>query len=70
MNHTYKINRELQKKLSDYHMEYIEMQDNCSLCGSQLKVETQSYSGSDTIKEEAYCPSCKIKTRVKSHTVQ
>lgn len=70
MQETHKLNREIQKDLSDYHHEYIEMQDTCALCGTVLEINVETYPGSVTLKEEAFCPSCNIKTRVKDHKIQ
>jgi len=46
---------------------YIEMQNHCPLCNSELNIKVTSYLENNTIKEEAYCESCNIKTRSKDH---
>ena len=46
---------------------YIEMQNHCPLCNNELNIKVTSYLENNTIKEEAYCESCNIKTRSKDH---
>ena len=53
--------------LNQNHTEFIENQNNCTLCGHQLDIEVESYLEDYTLKEEAFCPKCDIKTRVKNH---
>lgn len=64
------------KQLSDKERLFIETQNNCALCNSILDLTvTKSedigiISPIDEVLEEATCPSCNIKTRVKNHSVQ
>ena len=46
---------------------FIESQNNCPLCGTKLEIHVDSYLQNFTVKEEAFCPSCQTKTRVKDH---
>lgn len=57
-------------KLSQQHLSFIENQNNCALCGSQLSISVETFLEDYTLKEEAYCPHCQIKTRVKDHKMQ
>lgn len=49
--------------------EFIEMENNCPLCGSELKLNHISDYLALQITEEAHCPRCKIKTRAKDSTI-
>ncbi|RME18262.1 MAG: hypothetical protein D6797_00790 [Bdellovibrio sp.] len=55
------------KDTSLKHLQFIENQNNCALCGSVLEIHVESLLEDSTIKEEAYCPHCQLKTRVKHH---
>lgn len=43
---------------------------HCCLCGSQLQFQHKRNLVQNTVNEEASCPSCRIKTRETSHTLQ
>lgn len=63
------------KELNDRERHFIETQHNCALCNSVLalhitKSEPLDSFLTDEIQEEASCPQCNIKTRVKNHSVQ
>jgi hypothetical protein len=45
--------------------EFIQAQNHCVLCGTVLELNHTSNKDSKTIKEEAYCPQCTLKTRAK-----
>ena len=49
------------------HEQFIQMQNNCALCGNTLLISVESYLEDFTLREEAYCSNCQIKTRVKDH---
>lgn len=63
-------NYEKTETLSDKQHVFIENQNNCPLCDSQLEIKVIQHDEVSEIKEEAYCPICKIKTRDKIHTLQ
>ena len=46
---------------------FIQSQNNCPLCGSELEIETESYLENFTLREEAHCPQCQVLARVKDH---
>lgn len=48
---------------------YLKLQCNCVLCNSALELKYESLN-EDTIKEEATCPQCEIRTRAKIHMLQ
>ncbi|MEK6554636.1 MAG: hypothetical protein AABZ31_05320 [Bdellovibrionota bacterium] len=64
------------KHLSDRERLFIETQHNCALCNTELALiitrpEPLSPTHlSEEIQEEATCPHCNIKTRVKNHAIQ
>lgn len=49
---------------------FIETQNHCALCRTELDISVESYLEDYFLKEEAICPKCKIKTRVKNHKIQ
>jgi hypothetical protein len=52
------------------YQEFLELMNNCSLCGSKLKViHTIELPGS-MIREEATCPHCDIRARNKIFNIQ
>lgn len=53
-----------------HHWAFIEKQNQCPLCGSQLDIQVESYLEDYTLREQAHCPSCEVLTRVKDHKMQ
>ncbi len=51
----------------DRYDNFIELQNHCPLCSSELNIKITSKTGDNIVKEEAYCNSCNIKTRSKDH---
>ena len=49
---------------------FVENQNQCALCNSVLVIKVESYLEDYYLREEAECPTCKIKTRVKNHKLQ
>ena len=49
---------------------FVESQNQCALCGDDLEIKVESYLHEFTLKEEAYCINCDIKTRIKDHKIQ
>ena len=47
------------------HREFIDSQEHCVLCGTALKLNHTADQEEKTIKEEAYCPQCTLRTRAK-----
>ena len=54
-------------KLTRKELLFIESQNHCALCGSQLEIIVESYLEDNYLREEAICPNCEIKTREKNH---
>lgn len=48
---------------------YINLQSNCVLCSTTLELKFEAI-GEVEIKEEAHCPSCEVRTRAKTHSLQ
>lgn len=58
-----------EKADSKKHIEFINSQNNCILCGTILEMKYHTLECLDEIREEAYCPHCSVKTRTKTHTM-
>ena len=56
--------------LSEQQMNFVEKQNHCALCGSPLEIVVETYLEDYTLREEASCPKCQIKTRIKNHKMQ
>ena len=57
-------------ELTENEQLFIETQNQCALCSSDLNITVESYLEDYYLREEAECPTCKIKTRVKNHKLQ
>ena len=66
-NHIAKVTRE---NLKQHQISFIERQNNCALCGAQLELSIEPYYDEGLAREEAHCPSCNVKTRIKNHPLQ
>ena len=49
---------------------FIEVQNTCPLCNSDLMIRVESYLEDYTLREEAMCPHCQVLARVKDHKMQ
>jgi hypothetical protein len=49
------------------HQSFVELQNTCPLCNSQLTIRVETYLEDYTLREEATCPKCQILARVKDH---
>lgn len=49
------------------HEAFVQIQNTCPLCNSQLTIRVETYLEDYTLREEASCPSCRILARVKDH---
>lgn len=58
------------KNLNLDEQHFIEMQNHCALCNTALEIKVETYLEDFYLREEAECPTCKIKTRVKNHKMQ
>ncbi len=48
---------------------FVESQNHCALCSTELEIKVESYLEDYYLKEEAQCPNCDIKTREKNHKI-
>ena len=55
------------EKLAEHEQGFLETQNHCALCGSELEIKVESYLEDYYIREEADCPKCRIRTREKNH---
>jgi len=60
-------NPSMGKELSESQCAFIERQNHCPLCGSQLEIRVESYLEEYTLREEAHCATCDVLARVKDH---
>lgn len=65
MQSTLKTKQKL--NLNDLEQHFVESQNHCALCGTELNIKVESYLEDFYIKEEADCPKCHIRTREKNH---
>jgi hypothetical protein len=54
---------------SDHHREFVNAHNNCVLCGTVLELRHLPLADSPSIKEEAHCPECEMRTRAKIYTL-
>ena len=52
------------------YSEIIEHMSRCCLCGNELKYHHETDYVMRTVREEAHCQSCGIRTRKESHSLQ
>jgi len=57
------------KDLKHKYENFIENQNKCPLCSSDLVIEVQKSEFNDSLKEEARCPSCDLLARIKDHNM-
>ncbi len=51
------------------HQEFINSQNNCVLCGTALELLHIRMDETQSLKEEAHCPQCDVRTRAKVYTL-
>ena len=61
---------EIETSVFRRHQSFVQLQNTCPLCNSQLTIRVESYLEDYTLREEATCPQCKILARVKDHKMQ
>lgn len=52
------------------HIYFIEMNNQCALCGGELTLSIQASDDKLVLTEKAHCVKCKIKTRERAHKLQ
>lgn len=58
-----------EKVTNDVQLEFIQVQNHCSLCSSVLILEHDLSEDSSSILETASCPECQIRNRSRSFVV-
>lgn len=53
----------------DAHEEFVQIQNNCTLCGASLRFEYEIIEQEFEIVEKCDCPSCGLRTQDKLHSV-
>ena len=61
------LKSQAKEKLTQQEEHFIEIQNHCALCGTELIIKIESYLENYYLREEANCPQCEIKTREKDH---
>lgn len=51
------------------HMTFIEDQNHCVLCNTELEIKVEVINQESKVRESAHCHRCGIKTRIKDHLV-
>ena len=57
------------EELLRHQQTFIENQNHCALCGTELTFKVIQSQQAPHLKETASCPKCQITTRTKDHTV-
>ncbi len=58
-----------EKVTTDHQLEFIQVQNHCSLCSSVLILEHDVSEDASQILETASCPECQIRNRSRSFSV-
>ena len=62
-----RIKSENSERVKNRHQTFVEVQNTCPLCNSQLTIKVETYLENYTLREEASCPKCQVLARVKDH---
>lgn len=54
---------------NNHHREFVNAHNNCVLCGTVLELRHIREEDNKSVKEEAHCPQCELRTRAKTHTL-
>lgn len=49
------------------HEDFVDSENNCCLCGSDLAFEHETDLLTLTVREEAHCPTCGVQLKEKEH---
>ena len=61
--------KEVAKDLTPHQQDYMEVENHCCLCGTELIFEHDVDNESSKIQEKAQCPCCKIRLKDKEHII-
>lgn len=68
-NFSLKNARKYENTQNVFQKAFVAVQCNCALCAADLVIKVDRIS-SEEIREEAYCPSCDMRMRAKTYTLQ
>jgi hypothetical protein len=57
------------KKLKERYEAFVDHQNHCPLCGTQLTIKVETYADDFQLREEAHCSSCDLLARIKDHNL-
>ncbi len=63
------ISRPQQKQLTPQQEDFVELENHCCLCGTELVFEHRHDDEAVKIKEQGHCPCCKITLKEKEFMV-
>lgn len=58
------------QKLTPQQEDYIEIENHCCLCGTELQFQFQTDETASKLKEKAHCPCCNIQLKEKEYSIQ
>lgn len=61
--------KENSTQLTPQQEDYIEVENHCCLCGTELVFNHQMVLETPTVRENAHCPCCKIQLKEKQFTL-
>ena len=61
--------KEIAKELTSIQEDYIEVENHCCLCGTELIFEHDHEETNLKVVEKAHCPCCKIQLKDKEHII-
>lgn len=57
------------KELTPSQEDYVEVENHCCLCGTELHFEHSQEEENLKVIEKAHCPCCKIQLKEKEHII-
>ncbi|MCJ8275948.1 MAG: hypothetical protein HRT44_12350 [Bdellovibrionales bacterium] len=61
--------KEVANELTPHQENYLEVENHCCLCGTELIFEHVPSEESENVIEKAHCPCCNIQLKDKEHIV-
>ena len=61
--------KEVAKELTASQEDYLEIENHCCLCGTELVFEHDNEEENSTVVEKAHCPCCNIQLKDKEHII-
>ncbi|MCB0378770.1 MAG: hypothetical protein KDD33_09780 [Bdellovibrionales bacterium] len=57
------------RKLAPHQEDYIEVENHCCLCGTELVFQFEPSEEIHLIKERAHCPCCNVQLKEREHVI-